>query len=39
MVLISDTRCDAGWAAENPRELEELITKLSDEPFAEETGH
>jgi 3-oxoadipate enol-lactonase len=39
MVSISDTRCDAGWAADSPGELEELIRKFSDEPFAEEAGH
>ena len=39
MVSISDTRRNAGWAAENPGELEELIRKFSDEPFAEEPGH
>jgi 3-oxoadipate enol-lactonase len=39
MVSISDTRCDAGWAADSPGELEELIRKYSDEPFAEEPGH
>src|SRR6516162_5672685 len=39
MVSISDTRCDAGWAADNPAELEEFIRKFSDEPFAEEPGH
>jgi 3-oxoadipate enol-lactonase len=39
MVSISDTRCDAGWAADNPGELEELIGRFSDEPFAEEPGH
>jgi 3-oxoadipate enol-lactonase len=39
MVSISDTRCDAGWAADSPGELEELIRKFSDEPFAEEPGH
>jgi 3-oxoadipate enol-lactonase len=39
MVSISDTRRNAGWAAENPGELEELIRKFSDDPFAEEPGH
>ena len=39
VVSISDTRCDAAWAADNPGELEKLIRKFSDEPFAEEPGH
>jgi 3-oxoadipate enol-lactonase len=39
MVSISDTRCDAGWAADNPRKLEELIRNFTDDPFAEELGH
>jgi 3-oxoadipate enol-lactonase len=39
MVSISDTRRDAGWAADNPQELEELTRKFSDDPFAEEPGH
>ena len=39
VVSISDTRCDAGWAADNPRKLEELIGNFTDGPFAEEPGH
>jgi 3-oxoadipate enol-lactonase len=39
MVSISDTRCDAGWAADNPGKLEELIKGFTDDPFAEEPGH
>jgi 3-oxoadipate enol-lactonase len=39
MVSISDTRCDGGWAADNPRKLEELIGNFTDDPFAEEPGH
>ena len=39
MVSISDTRCDAGWAADNSGEFDELIRKFSDDPFAEEPGH
>jgi 3-oxoadipate enol-lactonase len=39
MVSISDTRRDAGWAAGNPGELEELIRKFSDDPFAKEPDH
>jgi 3-oxoadipate enol-lactonase len=39
MVSISDTRCDEGWAADNPEKLEELIRRFSDDPFAEEPGH
>ena len=39
MVSISDTRCDAGWSADNPGKLEELIKRFGDEPFAEEPGH
>jgi 3-oxoadipate enol-lactonase len=39
MVSISDTRCDAGWAAANPEKLEELIRKSAADAFAEEPGH
>jgi 3-oxoadipate enol-lactonase len=39
MVSISDTRCDAGWAADNPVKLEELIKGFTDDPFAGEPGH
>ena len=39
MVSISDTRCDAGWAADNPGKMEELIRRFTDDPFAEEPGH
>jgi 3-oxoadipate enol-lactonase len=39
MVSISDTRCDAGWAADNPGKLEELIKGFTDDPFAGEPGH
>ena len=39
MVSISDTRCDAGWAGDNPGKLEELITGFTDDPFAAEPGH
>jgi 3-oxoadipate enol-lactonase len=39
MAYISDTRRDAAWAADNPGELEKLIRKFSDDPFAEEPGH
>ena len=39
MVSISDTRCNAGWAADNPGKLEELIRKFTDDPFAEEPGY
>jgi 3-oxoadipate enol-lactonase len=39
MVSISDTRCDAGWAADNPGKLEELIRNFTDDPFVEEPGH
>jgi len=38
MVSISDTRCDAGWAAENPGKLEQLIKYFADDPFAGEPG-
>ena len=39
MVSISDTRCDVGWAADNPGKLEELIRNFTKDPFAEEPGH
>lgn len=39
MVSISDTRCDAGWSADNPGKLEELVARFRDEPFAGEPGH
>jgi 3-oxoadipate enol-lactonase len=39
MAPISDTRCDAGWAAENPGKLEELIGYFADDPLAGEPGH
>src|SRR4029077_15350037 len=39
MVSISDTRSDAGWAADNPGKLKELIRDFADDPFAEEPGH
>ena len=39
MVSISDTRCDAAWAADNPGKLEELVKRLGDDPFADEPGH
>ena len=39
MVSISDTRCDAGWAVDNPEKLEELIGNFTDDPFADEPGH
>jgi len=39
MMSISDTRRDAGWAAGNPRKLEELIGNFTDDPFAGEPGH
>jgi 3-oxoadipate enol-lactonase len=39
MVSISDTRCNAGWAAHNPGKLEELTRKFTDDPFAEEPGY
>jgi 3-oxoadipate enol-lactonase len=39
MVSISDTRRDAGWAADNSGKFEELIGRYTDDPFAEEPGH
>jgi 3-oxoadipate enol-lactonase len=39
MVSISDTRCDADWAADNSGKFEELIRRYTDDPFAEEPGH
>ena len=38
MVSISDTRCDAAWAAANPGRLEESLRGW-DDPFADEPGH
>jgi 3-oxoadipate enol-lactonase len=39
MVSISDTRCDAAWAADNPGRMEELVGAWRDDPFAGEPGH
>ena len=39
MVSMSDTRCDAGWAADNPARLQELLESWMDDPFADEPGH
>jgi 3-oxoadipate enol-lactonase len=39
MVSISETRCDAGWAADNPVRLQELLNSWMDDPFADEPGH
>ncbi|MCB1489195.1 MAG: alpha/beta fold hydrolase [Bauldia sp.] len=39
MVSISDTRCDAAWAAANPGRMEELLDTWRDEPFAGEPGY
>jgi 3-oxoadipate enol-lactonase len=39
MESVSDTRCNASWATENPGELRELSRRFSDEPFADEPGH
>jgi 3-oxoadipate enol-lactonase len=39
MVSISDTRCDGGWATDNPGKMEELIRQSADDAFAEEPGH
>ena len=39
MVSISDTRCDAVWAAGNPGRMEELLRGFADDPFADEPGH
>ena len=39
MISISDTRCDAGWAAENPAEVEERLRTARDDAFADEPGH
>jgi len=39
MVSISDTRCDAGWAADNPEKFEELARKFGDDPSAGEPDH
>jgi 3-oxoadipate enol-lactonase len=39
MVSISDTRCDANWAAANPERSAELSKRLADDPFAGEPGY
>ena len=39
MVLISDTRCDAAWAADNAVRMLELLKSSMDDPFADEPGH
>jgi 3-oxoadipate enol-lactonase len=39
MVSISDTRCHAGWAAENPMRMQELLKSSMDDAFADEPGH
>jgi 3-oxoadipate enol-lactonase len=39
MVSLSDTRCDAGWAADNPGRMVELLRAWRDDPFADEPGH
>jgi 3-oxoadipate enol-lactonase len=39
MVSISDIRCDAVWAADNPSRMEELLRTWKDDPFADEPGH
>jgi 3-oxoadipate enol-lactonase len=39
MVSISDTRYNAGWAADNPVRLQELLKNWMDDPFADEPGH
>jgi len=39
MVSISDMRCDAGWAADNPVRLQGLLASWMDDPFADEPGH
>ena len=39
MVSISDTRCDAGWAATILEIWRNSSEEFSDDPFAEEPGH
>jgi 3-oxoadipate enol-lactonase len=39
MVSLSDTRCDAVWAADNPGRMAELVRVWRDDPFADEPGH
>jgi len=39
MVSLSDTRCDAAWAADNPGRMEDLLKRWRDDPFADEPGH
>ena len=39
MVSISDTRCDASWAADNPLRMQDLLKSWMDDPFADEAGH
>jgi len=36
MASITDTRCDAGWATDNPGEWEDLVRRFSDDAFATE---
>ena len=39
MVSISDTRCDAAWAEGNPAQMQGLVQRWIDDPFADEPGH
>ena len=39
MVSISDTRCNAGWAAENPLRMHELLKSWMNDAFADDPGH
>ena len=39
MVSISDQRCDAGWAADNPLRMHDLLKSWMDDPFADEPSH
>lgn len=39
MVSISDTRCDAVWAAANPGRMEALLDTWRNDPFAAEPDH
>jgi 3-oxoadipate enol-lactonase len=39
MVSISDTRCDAAWAANNLGLADKLLQTFGDDPYVDEQGH
>ena len=39
MLPLSDTRCDARWAADNPLEMEKRLRISRDDAFVAEPGH